>query len=201
MAKKSLLEIFLSFFKIGLFTFGGGYAMMRVMEKEFVENKKWMDSKSMLDLLAISQSTPGPFAINSATYIGHQQRGFWGSVVATLGVVLPSFLIIILISIFLEAFSENIYIQHTLKGINAGVSVLIFHAWFSLSKNIGMNVTNLLLMVVGFAVSLFIPSFSIVYLIIITAVFAKPTDRKSTRLNSSHVRISYAVFCLKKKNI
>ena len=172
MAKKSLLKIFLSFFKIGLFTFGGGYAMMRVMEKEFVENKKWMDSKSMLDLLATSQSTPGPFAINSATYIGYQQRGFWGSVVATLGVVLPSFLIIILISIFLEAFSENIYIQHTLKGINAGVSVLIFHAWFSLSKNIGMNVTNLLLMVVGFAVSLFIPSFSVVYLIIITAVFA-----------------------------
>nr|WIF88670.1 chromate transporter [Acholeplasma laidlawii] len=74
MGKNSYFNIFISFFKIGLFTFGGGYAMMRVMEREFVENKKWMDSKSMLDLLAISQSTPGPFAINSATYIGYQQK-------------------------------------------------------------------------------------------------------------------------------
>ena len=172
MGKNSYFNIFISFFKIGLFTFGGGYAMMRVMEREFVENKKWMDSKSMLDLLAISQSTPGPFAINSATYIGYQQKKVGGSVAATLGVVLPSFMIIILISIFLEAFSQNIHIQNVLKGINAGVAVLIFNAWFSLSKNLGVTVINVILMAIGFLVSLFIPSFSVVYLIIMTAIFA-----------------------------
>lgn len=172
MEKNSYLNIFISFFKIGLFTFGGGYAMMRVMEKEFVDRKKWMDSKSMLDLLAISQSTPGPFAINSASYIGYQQRKVWGSVVATLGVVLPSFIIIILISIFLEAFNQNIHIQNVLRGINAGVAVLIFQAWFSLSKSLGVTVVNIILMAIGFLISLFIPSFSVVYLIMITAVFA-----------------------------
>lgn len=171
MEKNSYFNIFFSFFKIGLFTFGGGYAMMRVMEKEFVENKKWMDSKSMLELLAISQSTPGPFSINSATYIGYQQKKFWGSVVATLGVVLPSLIVIILISLFLEAFSTNIYIQNVLKGINAGVGVLIFNAWFSLSKSLGVTVTNIILMTIGFLVSLFIPSFSVIYLMMITASF------------------------------
>ena len=172
MVKNTYFNIFKSFFKIGLFTFGGGYAMMRVMEKEFVDNKKWMDSKSMLELLAISQSTPGPFAINSATYIGYQQKKVWGSVVATLGVVLPSFFLIILISIFLEAFSANVYIQNVLKGINAGVAVLIFQAWFSLSKNIGVTAINIILMAIGFFISLFIPSFSVIYLILITAMFA-----------------------------
>ncbi|WP_162146877.1 chromate transporter [Acholeplasma granularum] len=172
MAKTSYFQIFITFFKIGLFTFGGGYAMMRVMERELVENKGWIDGKTMLDLLGISQSTPGPFAVNSATYIGHHQRGFLGSFFATLGVVLPSFIIIILISIFLEAFNANIYIQNTLKGINAGVSVLIFQAWFRLTKQLGITVTNVVLMIIGFAVSLFIPSFSIVYLILITAISA-----------------------------
>lgn len=172
MVKNTYFNIFKSFFKIGLFTFGGGYAMMRVMEKEFVDNKKWMDSKSMLELLAISQSTPGPFAINSATYIGYQQKKVWGSVFATLGVVLPSFFLIILISIFLEAFSANVYIQNVLKGINAGVAVLIFQAWFSLSKNIGVTAINIILMAIGFFISLFIPSFSVIYLILITAMFA-----------------------------
>jgi chromate transporter len=172
MSKNTYFNIFISFFKIGLFTFGGGYAMMRVMEREFVEKKKWMASKSMLELLAISQSTPGPFAINSATYIGYQQRKFWGAFFATLGVVLPSFFIIILISIFLVTFNENYYLQNTLRGINAGVAVLIFHAWFSLSKSLGVNVLNMTLMTIGFLVSFFIPSFSVIYLIIITAVCA-----------------------------
>ncbi len=172
MIKNPYLDIFITFFKIGLFTFGGGYAMIRVMEKEVVENKKWIDEKTMLDLVAISQSTPGPFAINGATFIGYQHKKFWGSVLATLGVVLPSMTIIILISIFLVAFNENMYIQNVLKGINAGVSVLIFNAWFRLTKQAGLSFTNIVLMILGFVISFFFPEFSIIYLLILTAISA-----------------------------
>ena len=102
MKKCSLLELFLSFFKIGLFTFGGGYAMIPIMEREVVEKKKWVDDETISTILAISESTPGPLAINSATYIGYNIRGVLGSVMATLGVVLPSFIIIFLISLFFD---------------------------------------------------------------------------------------------------
>lgn len=170
MSKHSYLDIFITFFKIGLFTFGGGYAMIHVMQKEVVENKKWIDKETMLDLIVVSQSTPGPFAINGATFIGYKKGKFLGALLATLGVVLPSFVIILLISMFLQAFSENMYVANILKGISAGISVLIFHAWFRLSKQIGVNVINILLMLIGIFVSLIFPQFSVIYLFLIVAV-------------------------------
>lgn len=172
MSKHPYLDLFITFFKIGLFTFGGGYAMIAVMQKEIVENKKWIDKETMLDLIVVSQSTPGPFAINGATFIGYKRGKFLGALLATLGVVLPSFIIIFLISIFLQAFSENIYVANILKGISAGVSVLIFHAWFKLSKQVGINVVNTLLMLIGVFVSLIFPQFSIIYLFLIVVVAA-----------------------------
>ena len=96
---KALLELFLTMFKIGLFTFGGGYAMIAVFENEFISRKKWLESDEFLDMIAIAESTPGPIAINTATYIGYKVAGVLGSIFATLGVVLPSFIIILVISV------------------------------------------------------------------------------------------------------
>jgi chromate transporter len=169
MKKTPLYEIFWLFFKIGLFTFGGGYAMMRIMHREVVEKKEWSDDQTMLDLVSIAESTPGPFAINASTFIGYRQRGFLGSLIATLGVVLPSFIVIILISLFLQAFSDNTLVQGFLKGINAGVPVLIFHAWYKLGKHLKINILNISVMIFGFVVAFF-TSFPIVYLVLIMAL-------------------------------
>ncbi|MDY0210773.1 MAG: chromate transporter [Acholeplasma sp.] len=169
MKKNEYLDIFFTFFKIGLFTFGGGYAMIGVMQRDIVEKKKWIDEETMLELITISEATPGPFAINGATYIGYQHKKFYGALMATLGVVLPSFIIILSISLFLEAFSGNIYIQNALKGISAGVSVLIFNALFKLSKKVKMNYVNVLLIMIAFGVSFF-TNFSIILLLLITGV-------------------------------
>lgn len=168
---KTYFDIFLTFFKIGLFTFGGGYAMIGVMQKDIVEKKKWIDEDTMLELITISEATPGPFAINGATYIGYHKAKFLGSLFATLGVVLPSFMIILLVSLFLEAFNDNTVLQNALKGISAGVPVLIFHALFKLSKKVKINLINGALILIAFTVAFF-TDFSVVLLLILTAVFA-----------------------------
>ncbi|MBQ1988903.1 MAG: chromate transporter, partial [Clostridia bacterium] len=95
---KKALQLFLTFFKIGAFTFGGGYAMIPLIQKEVVEEKKWITDDDILEIIAIAESTPGPIAINSATFVGYRVCGFWGSFFSTLGVVLPSFVIILIIS-------------------------------------------------------------------------------------------------------
>ena len=101
---KVFIDLFLIFAKIGLFTFGGGYAMISVIEYNCVENKKWISHDEMMDITVIAESTPGPIAINCATFVGYKQAGLLGSIVATLGIVLPSFLIIYIISMFLDNF-------------------------------------------------------------------------------------------------
>ncbi|MGI6359457.1 MAG: chromate transporter [Acholeplasmatales bacterium] len=167
---KKYLEIFWTFFKIGLFTFGGGYVMINIMSHTIVNKKQWLTEDEMFDLLVISESTPGPFAINGATYIGYKRAKFWGSFFATLGVVLPSFIIILLINFFLEAFKENLIIQNALKGISAGVSVLILLAFMKMSKKIQVNIVNVILFVVALAVAFF-NFFSIIYVLIAGALF------------------------------
>ena len=105
-SKKNLIwQLFATFFKIGLFTFGGGYAMIPLIQRETVENKGWVTEDDILEIVAIAESTPGPIAINTATFVGSKTRGFWGAFFATLGVILPSFIIIFLIS-FLKSFSS-----------------------------------------------------------------------------------------------
>ena len=133
------IELMLSFTKIGAFTFGGGYAMIPVIEKEVVEEKKWIDDGEMLDMIAVSQSTPGPLAINCATFVGYRVNGFSGAFFATLGVVLPSFLIILLIGRILAVYRDNRYVDLAFSGIKAGVIVLIFDASLRLSKNLDRN--------------------------------------------------------------
>ena len=137
--KKNILGLFLTMFKIGLFTFGGGYAMLAILENEFVEKKKWTDKEDFLNMVAIAESTPGPIAINSATYLGYKRGGVLGSAAATLGVVLPSFIIIYTISLFFDAFLSLTYVAYAFRGIQACVVYLILSAGIKLFKGINKN--------------------------------------------------------------
>jgi chromate transporter len=120
-----LLELFLTFAKIGLFTFGGGYAMIALIEDACVDRKKWITQEEMMDITIIAESTPGPIAINCATFTGYKTGGFWGAVAATVGVTLPSLVIIFLISMFLDNFLELTVIANAFKGIKIAVGILI----------------------------------------------------------------------------
>lgn len=132
--KNILLKLFFTFFKIGLFTFGGGYAMVAIIEDICVERNKWITNGEMLDLTVIAESTPGPIAINCATYIGYKKAGILGSIIATLGIVLPSFLIILLISLCMDKFLEFTLVQKAFKGIKIAVGVIILQAGIKLFK-------------------------------------------------------------------
>ena len=136
---KLLKELFFTFFKIGAFTFGGGYAMIPLIKREVVENKKWIDEDEMFDIIAIAESTPGPLAINAATFVGSKLMGVRGSVAATLGVVAPSFLIIVIISQILLQIEKLDIVKDAFMGIRAGVIVMIANALFSLFKKLKKN--------------------------------------------------------------
>ena len=134
MRSKSLLTLFLTMLKIGLFTFGGGYAMIALLENEFVTKRGWLEQEEFLDVAAIAESTPGPIAINSATYIGSRKAGILGSLVATLGMVLPSFCIIYAISLFFDAFLSLTAVAFAFKGIQIAVIYLILSAGLRMLK-------------------------------------------------------------------
>ena len=125
---KKYLSLFFTMLKIGLFTFGGGYAMIALLENEFVEKKKYMEKDEFLDMVAIAESTPGPIAINAATYIGYKKAGVIGSVMATVGVCIPSFVIIYAISLFFDAFLSFKLVEYAFRGIQVCVVYLIFSA-------------------------------------------------------------------------
>ena len=131
---KLILTLFITFFKIGAFTFGGGYAMLSLLENEFVEKRGWLTKEEFLDMVAIAESTPGPIAINSATFIGYKTAGVLGSTFATLGVVLPSFMIIYVISLFLDTFLTFELVSNAFKGIQACVVYLIGSTGIKLFK-------------------------------------------------------------------
>lgn len=130
-----LLDLFLTLFKIGLFTFGGGYAMIALLENEFIGKKKWIEKDEFLDLVAIAESTPGPIAINAATYIGYKCSGFGGALVATVAICIPSFVIIYAISLFFDLFLSLTYVAYAFRGIQVGVIYLIFSAGLRMLKN------------------------------------------------------------------
>lgn len=131
---KSLGTLFFTFFKIGLFTFGGGYAMIALLEEEFIQRRKWLDKDEFLDMAAIAESTPGPVAINSATYLGYKLANVPGAATATVAVCLPSFLIIYAISLFFEQFTQLTVIANAFKGIQVCVIYLIFSAGVRMLK-------------------------------------------------------------------
>ena len=175
MKKQNILwELFSTLFKIGLFTFGGGYAMIAFFESEFVEKKKWLDKDEFLNMVAIAESTPGPIAINSATYVGYKKAGVIGSACATLGVVLPSFIIIYIISLFLDAFLSFELVGYAFRGIQAGVVYLILSAGIKMLKGMDRNPLSVIIMcsvlVLMVAFSVLAVSFSAIYFILIAGV-------------------------------
>ena len=133
---KSLGTLFFTFFKIGLFTFGGGYAMIALLEEEFIQRRRWLDKDEFLDMAAIAESTPGPVAINSATYLGYKLAKVPGAATATVAVCLPSFLIIYAISLFFEQFTQLTVIANAFKGIQVCVIYLIFSAGVRMLKSL-----------------------------------------------------------------
>ncbi len=122
------VDLFLTFARVGGFTFGGGYAMLPMLEKEIVENKKWATSEELMDYFAVGQCTPGVIAVNTATFVGNSVGGIPGGIIATLGVVSPSLVIISLIAAFLTNFQDNVYVQMAFNGIRVCVCVLIINA-------------------------------------------------------------------------
>ncbi len=151
---KKLLTLFFSFLKIGFFAFGGGLVMFAFFEREFVDKRKWIDHDEFLDLIIISESTPGPIAVNAATFIGYKVSKFWGAVASTLGICVPSFSIIYVISLFFDAFLENQIIANAFRGIQVCVVYLILSAAFKIFKKIKKTPLSITVMVVTLCIML-----------------------------------------------
>lgn len=129
-----ILTLFLTFLKIGAFTFGGGYAMIPLIQRDVAEKRGWISDEDILEIVAIAESTPGPIAINCATFVGYRVAGFWGALCSTLGVVLPSFVVISLISLVLRQFESLEIVKYAFFGIRAGVLALICKALLNMYK-------------------------------------------------------------------
>ncbi len=134
-----MFKLFLTFLKIGLFTFGGGYAMIANIREVVVDKKKWLSEDELLQVITIAESTPGPIAINLATYVGYKRKGVRGSIMSTLGVTVPSLVIIYIISLFLDAFMENKFVAYAFVGIKCAVAFLILKAGLQMLKKIPKN--------------------------------------------------------------
>lgn len=169
---KTILDLFLTMLKIGLFTFGGGYAMIALLENEFVSRKKWLDKDEFLDIIAIAESTPGPIAINSSTYIGYKMAGVLGSASATIAVCIPSFVIIYIISLFFDAFLSLTYVEYAFRGIQACVVYLIISAGIKMGKGLKKNAFNIIVfsatIICMILFSIFAVKFSAVFYILIS---------------------------------
>ena len=168
---KELFSLFLTMIKIGAFTFGGGYAMIAILENEFVGKRGWLEKDEFLDLAAIAESTPGPIAINAATYVGYKRHGVLGSIMATLGICLPSFLVIYLISLVFDAFLSFKIVGYAFRGIQVGVIYIIFSAGLKMLKGIKKTAFNVAVIAsvatVMIALSLLAVRFSTVFYILI----------------------------------
>lgn len=153
-------ELFLTFFKIGLFTFGGGYAMIAQVREIVTQKKKWLTEDELFQVITVSESTPGPIAINMATYVGYKKGGILGSTLATLGVVLPSLIIIFIISLFFEAFIANKYVAYAFSGIKCAVAFLILKAGLEMLKKMDKKPLALIMFALVFCVMIAFEIFS-----------------------------------------
>lgn len=190
---KNVLSVFAVMFKIGLFTFGGGYAMIPLIENEFVEKKKWVEQSEFYDMLAIAESTPGPIAINSATYLGYKVAGIFGAIFGTLGVCIPSFVIIFTIYLLLDRFDllSIPLVTYAFKGIQVCVEYLILSAGIKMIKNERKSIPFCILtgiVLVAFTLfTLFSVKFSSIFYILLgaivglTAYFIKKIKTRGTK--------------------
>lgn len=178
---KELFNLFYVFARIGAFTFGGGYAMLPMIQKEVVETKKWASDEEIMNYYAVGQCTPGVIAVNTATFIGHKLRGIPGAIFATLGVIFPSVVIITIIAAFISNFTHIEAVQHALAGINVVVSVLVLNAVIGLWKKGVKKIFGIVLFALAFAVAIFTdlsPVYTVVAAIICGILYGKKTSKK-----------------------
>lgn len=165
---KKIFQLFITFIKIGAFTFGGGYAMVPLIQRETVEKKKWINDDDILEIVAIAESTPGPIAVNSATFVGYKTAGVLGAAAATIGVVLPSFTIIYFISFVIDKFENNTAVKYAFSGIRAGVLALIIKALWTMSKKSAKNIISFI--ITAFAFIFAALNINVIYIILACAV-------------------------------
>lgn len=180
---KELFKLFLTFAKVGCFTFGGGYAMLPLLQKEVVEKNNWATEEELMDYFAIGQCTPGIIAVNTSTFIGYKRKGIIGGIAATLGMVFPSIIIITIIAAFIRSFAELEIVGHALNGIKAGVCALILDAVIKLTKKSIIDKYTLTLFVVVFFIAL-LTDISTVILIISSGILGVVISRIKTRINA-----------------
>ena len=183
---KEYLSLFLTFARIGGFTFGGGYAMLPIMQREIAEKKKWATNEELIDYYAIGQCTPGVIAVNVATFVGQKRKGFFGGVFATLGVIAPSIVIITVIAAFLRGFGNNEIVLHAFNGIRAAVVALVASAVIKLGKKSVVDVFSALIFIAVTVMSLFLKVTPAVYVasagalgIIIKLIKSRLAERKA----------------------
>ena len=152
---KKLIELFISIFKIGAFTFGGGYAMIPLIEEEVVNNKGWLSKEEFVDILIVAQSLPGALAVNTSIFLGYKISGILGAITALMAVILPSFFIILIIAIFFMQFRNNYYINAAFQGITAAVPILVLVGAISLSRGLSKNLRTILTIIIALIALMF----------------------------------------------
>jgi len=162
--KISLKDLYITFAKIGLFTFGGGMAMLPIIEKEIVDKKKWITYDELVDYYAISQSTPGIIMVNISTFCGYNKRGIIGAIISTLGVITPSLIIITSIATLISNFSEISYIKSALKGINAGICAVIINSIYKMARSSIKDILGIILAIITFLLAYF-TNISVIYFV------------------------------------
>lgn len=167
---KMLLQLFLTFAKVGVMTFGGGYAMLPILQREVVDNKGWATEEELMDYFAIGQCTPGVIAVNTATFIGHKNKGILGGIIATIGVVFPSIIIISLLAGVIEAFSHIVWVQHAFGGIRVCVCVLILNAIVKLLKKAVVDIPTFLIFIAVTACSVFLNISPVFYVLLAAGI-------------------------------
>ena len=170
--KKVLWKIFISTLYLSAFTFGGGYVIVSLMKKKFVDELHWIEEKEMLDLVAIAQSSPGAIAVNGAIIVGYKLAGIPGMLVSVIGAIIPPMVILSVISVFYDAFCSNYYIAALLKGMTAGVGAVIMSVVYDMGKNVvkSKDWVNVVIMIISFCLSYFL-NVNIIYIILLVAVF------------------------------
>ena len=163
---KLFIQMFLTFAKVGVMTFGGGYAMLPILQRELVENKGWTTEEELMDYFAIGQCTPGVIAVNTATFIGQKYKGFWGAIFATLGVVFPSLVIISLLAGVIETFSHLQWVQNAFGGIRVCVCVLIANAVVKLYKKAVVDIPTFIIFLLVAAGSILLPVSPVIFVLI-----------------------------------
>ena len=178
-----MLSLFLTFLKIGAFTFGGGYAMIPLIQKEVAEKNNWVTNDDILDIIAIAESTPGPISVNTATFIGYKLYGVLGACIATLGLILPSFLIILFISSVLREFQNIQAVQYAFDGIRAGVLALIVKALFSMYKQCSKNLVSYIVIIASFIAVAFL-NVDVLMVLISCAIFGVISSLTTLEIDS-----------------